>query len=118
MTMTGIKRDARPVYREAGIHIFAVGQSVRLKGGFRQPAQLPGVFRVTALLPATGDMPQYRIRNDDERHERVTTQDNLEPIRKSTATENASLAEQTFGPGQETPASPPRSPRLRTGKHA
>lgn len=118
MTTTGNKRDARPIYRESGTHVFAVGQAVRLKGGFRQPAQLPGIFRITALLPATGDMPQYRIRNADERHERVTTQDNLEPVRKSAAGSGAALAEQTFGDDPGTAARQPAGQRARTGKHA
>lgn len=87
---TALKRDARPLYRETGVHLFAVGQAVRLKGGFRQPTQLPGIFRIIGLLPATGDLPQYRIRNDDERHDRVTTQDNLQLV------QTADLAAQTF----------------------
>lgn len=82
MTATITRRDGQPAYRDPSIHLFSVGQTVRLKGGFRQPAVFAGTYRITALLPATGDLPQYRIRNDDERHERVTTQNNLEAIRK------------------------------------
>lgn len=100
MTKTAAKSDARPMYREIGTHLFGVGQSVRLKGGFRQSGQLPGLFRVTALLPASEGLPQYRVKSDEERHERVTTQDNLEPAGKSSI------------------AKPVRSSRLRNGKHS
>lgn len=117
MTTPDTKRDARPTYREAETHVFAIGQAVRLKGGFRQPALLAGIFRITALLPATEGQPQYRIRNDDERHERVTTQDNLEPVRKPSAGQGTGLAEQTFGQGPAAQP-PPRSQKGRTGKHA
>ena len=41
------------------------------------------IFRITAKLPPRGSSPQYRIRNDEERHERVTTQDDLEPASHS-----------------------------------
>ncbi len=74
------QRPVRKVRKEAPAHIFAVGQSVRLKGGFKGPALPEEVYQVTATLPLTGDLPQYRIRNDDERYERVATQDSLEPI--------------------------------------
>lgn len=80
MTATKLNRDARQTYRDAETHSFSVGQSVRLRGGFRQPALFAGVYRILALLPPTENLPQYRIRNDDERHERVTTQNNLEAI--------------------------------------
>ena len=62
----------------AAVHRFAVGQTVRLKGSFCMSPNTAEVYRVTGTLPARDNSPQYRIRNDDERHERVTTEDNLE----------------------------------------
>ena len=59
-------------------HRFAVGQTVRLKGSFGMSPNAAEVYRVTGKLPARDNSPQYRIRNDEERHERVTTEDNLE----------------------------------------
>jgi hypothetical protein len=59
-------------------HRFAIGQSVRLRGGFGTPLNTAEVYRITGTLPARDNSPQYRMRNDEERHERVTTEDNLE----------------------------------------
>ena len=61
-------------------HRFAIGQSVRLRGRFAMPLDTAETFRITATLPARDNSPQYRMRNDDERYERVTTEDNLEEI--------------------------------------
>jgi hypothetical protein len=61
-------------------HRFAIGQSVRLRGRFGLPLTAAETFRITGTLPARDNSPQYRMRNDDERHERVTTEDNLEEI--------------------------------------
>jgi hypothetical protein len=61
-------------------HRFAIGQSVRLRGRFGMPLDAAEVFRITATLPARDNSPQYRMRNDEERHERVTTEDNLEEV--------------------------------------
>jgi len=51
------------------------------------------------MLPPRGDSPQYRIRNDGERHERVATQDSIQPILASQSGEGATLIERTFGHG-------------------
>jgi hypothetical protein len=74
---------------EPATHLFALGQAVQLKSGV--PAG-GNVYRITAQLPPIGDSPQYRIRNDTEKFERVATQVNLEMIRG----ENVSLIEKSF----------------------
>ena len=61
-------------------HRFVIGQSVRLRGRFGLPLDTAEMFRITATLPARDNSPQYRMRNDDERYERVTTEDNLEEV--------------------------------------
>jgi len=61
-------------------HRFAIGQSVRLRGRFGMPLDTAEMFRITATLPPRDNSPQYRMRNDEERYERVTTEDNLEEI--------------------------------------
>ena len=71
------RRTARADRRETPMHLFTIGQAVRLRGGFRTFPKTSEVYRITGMLPPREDSPQYRIRNDDERHERVTTQDNL-----------------------------------------
>ena len=64
-------------------HEFRIGQAVRLRGGFVRSGE---VFLITALLPPVGDSPQYRIRNNEERFERVATQTSLEPVVPTDAT--------------------------------
>ncbi|TIP77512.1 MAG: hypothetical protein E5X63_39880, partial [Mesorhizobium sp.] len=76
--MTALSRRAIP--REAARHLFSIGQSVRLKGGFGTSPKRGDVYRITATLPPRDNSFQYRVRHDDERHERVTTQDCLEPV--------------------------------------
>ena len=103
MTTTGQKGNERPARRDAPSHLFAVGQAVRLKGGYMvSTAKAANIYRVTATLPPRGDLLQYRIRNDDELHERVVTQDNLEPVDMSEARANAALIELTFGKNRGT----------------
>jgi hypothetical protein len=62
------------------LHRFAVGQSVRLKRSIGLSRVTVDTYRVTGTLPARDNSPQYRIRCDEERHERVTTEDSLEGI--------------------------------------
>lgn len=62
-------------------HLFAVGQTVRLKGGFGAFLKTSDTYRITGTLPPLGEVPQYRIRSDDECYERVATQDDLELVR-------------------------------------
>lgn len=120
--MTDVKTSrnspVRPPRRETASHLYAVGQSVRLKGGFGRPAQATDLYVITATLPPRGDSPQYRIRNDEERHERVTTQDSLEPVDSSTPGEGATLIERTFGNGQGTDAQQSRSAKAEEGQGA
>jgi hypothetical protein len=61
-------------------HRFAIGQPVRLKGRFGMATNTAETYRITGTLPAKDNSPQYRIRNDGERHERVATEDSLEEI--------------------------------------
>jgi hypothetical protein len=100
MTSTSFnQRTARQFRREVPTHLFAVGQSVKLKGGFPRPALAGDIYRITGTLPPRGDSLQYRIRNDDERHERVTTEDSLEPVGMPQSGSGATLIERTFGHG-------------------
>lgn len=92
----GVRAEPTP-RRETPTHLFVVGQAVRFKSGFGMKAGPTEIYHVTRTLPPRGNSPQYRIRNDEERHERVTSQDDLEGI-PSTQGE-ASLMERTFGHG-------------------
>jgi len=92
-----IRRAVRPARQEAPTHLFAIGQAVRLRGGFGKPTQHSEIYRITGTLPPRGDSLQYRIRSDDERHERVTTQDSLELHDMSRSSGGETLLERTFG---------------------
>ena len=97
-------RSTRPIRREAATHLYAVGQIVRLKGRLGSFPTAAEIYHITAMLPPSGGSLQYRVRNDEERYERVTTQDNIEPVQASPHGETATLLERTFGHGQGTKA--------------
>lgn len=77
--------EARERYRNlrptpAATHKFAVGAHVVHKAGVRSERAF---FRVTRQLPDGGQGLQYRIRSDQDGHERVTIESALErPARK------------------------------------
>jgi hypothetical protein len=96
MNATPIHRRNTPKARHgAAPHLYAVGQAVRLKRGFAQQSLPPGVYHITRTLPAQGEAPQYRVRNDYENHERLASQDELE----AAAGDGAALMERTFHHG-------------------
>lgn len=117
MTATAfMHRNNRPIQRDAATHLFAIGQAVRLKGDVATLSSSKDIYHVTGTLPPRGNSPQYRIRNDDERHERVTTQDNLEPAHVSQSGDSANLIEKTFGHGQRTETQRPRDQKAEAGE--
>jgi hypothetical protein len=61
-------------------HIFAVGQTVRMKSRTGLVQKTAELFQIKSRLPVKDGSPQYRIRSEQETHERVTTEDNLEPV--------------------------------------
>ncbi len=95
---------ARPVRGDEATHQFAIGQAVRMRGGLGGSTLSSDIYHVTATLPPRGDSLQYRIRNDDERHERVITQESIEPVANSRSGHGSSLLETTFGGGERTDA--------------
>jgi len=100
MTDSNTSRPVQePIRPTLVTHLYKVGQAVRLRSEFRQKAQGVDIYHITGTLPARGGQPQYRIRNDSERHERVTTQDNLELASASHGNAAANLIEKTFGHG-------------------
>lgn len=79
---------------------FTIGQAVRMSKRFHLSPSTAEIYRITAILPASEDnSPQYRIRNDDERHERVTTEDSLEELKAPTAPGDAAPEEKEPGNG-------------------
>lgn len=117
MTATGfIRRHSRPPHRDAATHVYAVGQAVRLKSHFGSFPKTAEIYHVTGRLPARGGSPQYRVRSEEERHERMVTQDSLEPVREASGSDNENLVERTFGHGQGTKTQQSRTPETETGK--
>jgi hypothetical protein len=102
MTVTSIpQRSARPIRHAAATHLFQMGQVVRLKKGFAiTVSKFTDTYRITGMLPPRGNVLQYRIRSDNERHERVATEDSLEPVPVPSAGEGSTLLEKTFGHDQ------------------
>lgn len=61
-------------------HRFFIGQSVRLASRFGAGKTDELLFTVTGRMPEKDNSPQYRIRSDEERHERVASEDTLQAI--------------------------------------
>ncbi|MCO5057364.1 MAG: hypothetical protein M9905_05705 [Rhizobiaceae bacterium] len=119
MTSTSfIQRTARQFRRDAPMHLFAIGQSVKLKRRVARSGFAADIYRITGMLPARDGSLQYRIRNDDERHERVTTEDSLEPVDMAASGDGATLIERTFGHGQGTETQQSRDQKTEAGKSA
>ena len=87
-------RFKRSLHSQPATHAFAIGQAVRLKGGFLRSGN---TFFVTATLPPIGESPQYRIRNETEKFERMATEVDLEPVIAPTGNQSDSLIEKSFG---------------------
>ena len=115
MTATML-RKFRPIRNEPPTHLYSIGQVVRLKGGMGMPAKASDVYQITGTLPPRGNSPQYRIRNDGERHERVAAEDSLELVDMSRLSDDATLIERTFGHGQGTETQQPRDPKAEAGE--
>jgi hypothetical protein len=96
--------NSRPTRREAATHRYSLGQSVRLKRSFNTIQQSHEIYQITARLPPRGDSLQYRIRSEAENHERMATEDSLEPVHASRDDEDAALLKRTFSNGQGTKA--------------
>lgn len=95
MTLANTVTKARQPRRETATHLFAVGQSVRPKGGFAKMIMPTDVYHITATLPPRGNALQYRIRCAEERYDRVMAEDELEAVELVQA--DSSLITRTFG---------------------
>jgi hypothetical protein len=90
------QRFQRAPQSEPATHLFAIGQTVRLNGGFLRTG---ASYQITARLPPIGDSPQYRIRNEEEKFERVARQSELELSSATNDGPSTSLVEKSFGLG-------------------
>ncbi|WP_430702186.1 hypothetical protein [Mesorhizobium captivum] len=96
---TLMQRNARPIQHGAPARLFEIGQAVRLKGGVGVGPKTGEIYRITRTLPPRGNSPQYRIRSESEPHERVVTEDRLEPVDTLLPGDDIALIERTFGHG-------------------
>lgn len=79
MTVSAHHALARKRSPEPATHMFGIGQMGRMKSRFGETPKTAEFYRVTGTLPPRDNSPQYRIRSDDGRHDRVATQDTLKP---------------------------------------
>ena len=63
------------------LHKFQVGQKVRYGGGFAQRHLIGGAYEVVGQLPERDGDNQYRIKRDDDSHQRVVKETELMPER-------------------------------------
>jgi len=64
---------------------YQIGQTVSLTAGFRFSNTIPSSFEIVALMPTNGAHVQYRIRNSDEKFERVAAENELSPVERADA---------------------------------
>lgn len=62
------------------LHRYPLGQIVRLKSRAGMPLKTPETFQIVGLLPPQNGTCQYRMRSDEERHERVAQEDDIEAV--------------------------------------
>ena len=58
-------------------HKYSIGQIVSLTRGFGYSQNVATAFEIIAQLPTNGTQFQYRIRNGDEKFERVAAENEL-----------------------------------------
>jgi len=59
-------------------HKFPVGQALHFSPGPGEDSKSKGCYKVVRQLPETGNMLQYRIKNEMDEQERIVREDQLE----------------------------------------
>ena len=59
-------------------HKFALGQALYFSPGLGKDSKSKGRYKVVLQLPETGNMFQYRIKNEMDGQERVVREDQIE----------------------------------------
>lgn len=80
-------------------HRFSIGQSVRMPNRLGMVKTDDLLFTVAGKMPARDRSPQYRIRSEEERHDRVVTEDMLEAI--TPQLEIVDAADRLFAPREK-----------------
>lgn len=81
------------------VHRYELGQIVRLKGRIGLPRNTPESFEIVGLMPPRDGTFQYRLRSEEERHERVALEDDIELAPSAPAQE----ADNSNEPGAHRP---------------
>lgn len=89
-------RSRRLPVDDSATHLFRLGQAVRLRTGL-SPSSI--IYRITAKLPPSGEEPQYHIRSDAEKFERMATQANLELVSLGAGVEGEALVKKPLDLG-------------------
>jgi len=58
-------------------HKFAVGQCVEFSPGLLLEKTTAGRYTIVRLFPNVGNLPQYRIKSEQDGHERMVLEDRL-----------------------------------------
>jgi hypothetical protein len=77
----------------ATTHRFAEGQAVRFRNTLMKSGN---IYLITASLPPLGASPQYRIRNEGEKFERMAMEIDLELASPPSANQSRTDAERLF----------------------
>lgn len=94
------KINRRPMTNGAATHLYVIGQTVKPRRSLPMSVGHPAeIYHITAALPASGDVLQYRIRSDNENFDRVVTQDLVEPAVSRQSRSGSTLLTETFGHG-------------------
>jgi hypothetical protein len=83
-------------------HRFVVGQWVRLVASPGLPRMVAESYRITRILPERDNSPQYRLLSQDGLHERVVTEDGVEPAEPPPAPVSRADAGEGQGPEDTT----------------
>lgn len=67
---------------------FSLGDFVCFRGRSHLARVMPDSFEITALLPLRDGVAQYRIRSENEKHERVVLEDEVELVSNLAANSN------------------------------
>jgi hypothetical protein len=97
-TMDAQRRSGPPAGYVGPSHVFHVGDAVVLRRSYLHAAAA-GIYHVTATLPPSEGQFQYRVRNDEERYERVVSQDRMEAVAMPDTSKANTLIKRTFSRG-------------------
>jgi hypothetical protein len=76
-------------------HLFHNGQAVRFKNTMLSAG---GVYQIVASLPPLGATPQYRIRSENEKFERMASESDIELAGDPPLSEGGARAAKLFAP--------------------